>query len=110
MHINLKYTMMTLPHRINTFYSAILKKTFIIILNSLLLFIVSCKKKETTQPSSQNQTTSKVWCFYQTNFGNKAFYYCAKSESEMQAKQQECINNQLQIVIEIKNKIGRAHV
>jgi len=94
--------MITLTHRINTFKPKLLKRTFIIILNSSMLFLFGCKK-ESKQPQAADPIQDKVWCFYQTNFGNKAFLYCAKSEAEMQSKQQECINNQLQISIEVKS-------
>ncbi len=73
----------------------------LIAITILLLITFSCKK-ETKQPQQVQPSTSKVWCFYQTNFGNKAFLYCAKSELEMQQKQQEYINAQLQIAIEEK--------
>lgn len=73
-----------------------------IILFSLIL--IGCDKK-TTAPSStvQTQTTqtvTKVWCFYQTNFGGHAFLYCAKTEQEYQTKVNQY--NGLQFVVETK--------
>jgi hypothetical protein len=68
----------------------------------LLILFVGCQKQE-TKPTTTTQpvSTSKVWCFYQTNFGGHAFLYCAKTESEYHDKQMQY--NGLQIIVEIKN-------
>lgn len=61
----------------------------------ILIALVGCQKK-TTKPTQTTQTqTSKVWCIYQTNFGNKAFLYCAKSEDEYNSKMNQYQGMQL---------------
>lgn len=96
--------MITTLWKTNTFKSKILNRTFTIILNTLLIFVfVGCQKK-TTEPTKEEQpqqATSKVWCFYQTNFGGHAFLYCAKTEQDYKDKQAQYSG--LQIVVEIKN-------
>jgi hypothetical protein len=76
-------------------------------MKTLLLFciiLIGCAKKKQVAPtqSTSSTTNQKVWCFYQMDFGNKAFYYCAKTEAEKITKQQECIDNNLNISIEQK--------
>jgi hypothetical protein len=80
------------PHKFEIYY-----KTLI-----LLIFLVGCKKKE-TKPTTTTQpvATTKVWCFYQTNFGGHAFLDCAKTETEYQTKVNQY--NGLQFVVEVKN-------
>ena len=79
-------------------------KKLLIILPALLL---GCSKSNNVAPTPTTPPNTKVWCFYQTNYGNKAFYYCAKSEQEYNAKYNECITNGLSIAIEIKSQCSQ---
>lgn len=80
----------------------------LLILSVLILF--SCKKKE-TKPTTQTQTTntsnSTVWCFYQTNYGNKVFLNCCSTVQEYQLYSDYCINNNLQVTVERKSKCNQ---
>ena len=66
----------------------------------LLLLLVGCKKQQ-TKPNTQQPAQTNVWCFYQTNFGNKAFLDCAKSESEYNTKVGQY--NGLHYIVEVKS-------
>lgn len=70
----------------------------------ILILFVGCNKK-TTAPSSTAQTppTTQVWCFYQMNFGNKAFFKCCKTQQEYNDTYQQGINNGLNLSVEVKN-------
>lgn len=71
----------------------------------ILALLVGCQKKTTT-PSGQTQNTqtvTKVWCFYQMNFGYKAFFKCCKTQQEYNDTYQQGINNGLNLSYEIKN-------
>jgi hypothetical protein len=65
-----------------------------------IILLSRCQKKSTA-PSSTAQTNTKVWCFYQTNYGGHAFLDCAKSEQEYQQKLN--MYNGLQFVVEVKS-------
>lgn len=67
----------------------------------ILILFVGCQKK-TTDPSSKPQATTKVWCFYQMNFGNKAFFKCCSTEQEYQDTYNQGINNGLNLSYEVK--------
>lgn len=75
-----------------------MKKTII----SISLILLGCSKSNNITPTNTTVSNNKVWCFYQMNYGNKMFYYCAKSEQEYNSKYLECINNNLDISIDIK--------
>jgi hypothetical protein len=66
----------------------------------LLILFVGCQKKTTTPAKV---ATTKVWCFYQMNFGNKAFFKCCKTEQEYHDTYQQGINNGLNLSVEVKN-------
>lgn len=65
------------------------------------LVLLGCQKKPTAQ--SSEPTIAKVWCFYQMNFGNKAFFKCCKTEQEYQETYNQGIANGLNLSVEIKN-------
>ena len=74
-------------------------KNLILIIFALTIF--SCEKKKQLKPSTTTPTGS-VWCFYQTNYGGKAFLFCASTQDEYQQKQKQCIDNNLQVIVETK--------
>jgi hypothetical protein len=78
------------PHKFEIYY-----KTLI-----LALLFTACQKKTTTP--AKVATTDKVWCFYQMNFGNKAFFKCCSTEQEYNDTYQQGINNGLNLSVEVK--------
>jgi len=64
------------------------------------LVLLGCQKKPTAQSSEPAPT--KVWCFYQMNYG-KAFFKCCKTEKEYQETYDQGITNGLNLSVEIKN-------
>lgn len=70
----------------------------------ILILFVGCQKKTTTPDNvAQTQANTKVWCFYQMNYGNKAFFKCCKTEQEYHDTYQQGITNNLNLSVEIKN-------
>ncbi len=74
--------------------------TISVALGLFLASLVGCQKKPTAQSSEPAPT--KVWCFYQMNYG-KAFFKCCKTEKEYQETYDQGIANGLNLSVEIKN-------
>lgn len=68
----------------------------------LLILFVGCQKKSTAPSSTATTQPTKVWCFYQMNYG-KAFFKCCKTEKEYQDTYNQGITNGLNLSVEIKN-------
>jgi hypothetical protein len=72
-------------------------------LTLISLVLLGCKKKETKPTTTTTTTSGTVYCFYQTNFGTHAFFYCAKSEEEKLQKINQYQGTSIQFVIEKKS-------